>query len=362
MRRSEEERVVLVGSRVNRKPVEERLRQLNISIEQRDESLDIEELRSVHPGAVILVEPDPNDQTAKTCGSWSARLQGMGVPLFLVVSSDVDEGKVRELYRKGVTAVFEWPREREILPEFLCHMIQLDTPGSPADENVALAEAIRLRIESDEPGRSGYARQIRITTADGMASLKGIIDSLWKKQAIEEIVAGTPGVKAVQSWGLIVRPEPVPDGEIAAAVTTVLGHVDSVDSTTLALSVNSGVVTLTGTVQGHGEITRAVRLLAQIHGVREIIVKARVSAADKLKDIAIARSVTDSIRTFFPDSGIHVSVFSGAVVLSGTVPTVDRKNQIEILAAQGKGVIRTINKITVVPPLKGESASAASGS
>jgi osmotically-inducible protein OsmY len=243
----------------------------------------------------------------------------------------------------------EETRERQILPEFLGQMIQLEAMGSSGDENVALAEAVRLRIESDEPGQPGYAKQIRITTSGGVVSLKGIIDSLWKKHSIEEIAAGTPGVTAVQSWGLIVKPESVSDGEIADAIAAVLKHVDSVDPATLALSVNSGVVTLTGTVQGHSEITRAVRLLAQIRGVRDINVKTRVSPVSKVRDSTIARSVAGAIQTFFPDSEIHVSVFNGAAVLSGTVETVKTRNQIELITAQQKGVGRTINKITVVP-------------
>lgn len=352
MKSREEVRILLVGSRVDRKPVEQALRRLNVGIEQGEASQIIEELRALKPAGVILVEPQPNAGTARSCESWSSRLQRLGAPLFLVVSSDIDEGKVRQLYGKGVTAVFEWPREREILPEFLGQMMRLETSGSPGDENTALAEAIRLRIESDEPGLPGYARQIRITTSDGVASLKGIFDSLWKKQAIEEIAAGTPGVKAVQSWGLIVKPEPVADREIADAISTVLRNVGSVDSKTLALSVNAGVVTLTGTAQGHSEITRAVRLLAQVRGVRDIIVKARVSPVSKLKDGAIARGVTAAIQTFFHDLPVQVSVFNGTVVLSGTVGGVDRKNQIEVLAAQQKGVSRIINKITVVPAVE----------
>jgi len=349
MTTSRKERVLLVGSRVNRKPLEETLRRLEVGIEQREESINLEELQAENLAAVVLVQPAPNEQTVNTCGSWCSRLQSIGRPLFLVVSSDIDEGEVRQLYRRGVTAVFEWPREREIIPEFLGQMIQLERTVSSGDENVALAGAIRLRIESDEPGQPGYVKQIRITTSDGIASLKGIIDSLWKKQAIEEIVADTPGVKAVQSWGLIVKPVSVPDREIADAIAAVLHNVDSVDSSTLALSVTTGVVTLTGTVQGHSEITRAVRLLAQVRGVRDIIVKARVSPVNKLKDSVIAHSVAGAVQTFFPHTDIQVSLFNGAAVLSGTVETVRRKNQIEILAAQQKGVTRTINKITVVP-------------
>jgi hypothetical protein len=288
MKSREEARILLVGSRVDRKPVEQALRQLNVGIEKGEESQIAEELRTLKPEAVVWVEPQPNASTARNCESWSSRLRRLRAPLFLVVSSDIDEGKVRQLYSKGVTAVFEWPREREVLPEFLCQMMRLETPGSPGDENTALAEAIRLRIESDEPGQPGYARQIRITTSDGVASLKGIIDSLWEKQGIEEIVAGTPGVKSVRSWGLIVKP--------------------------------------------------------------------RVSPVSKLKDGAIARGVSAAIQIYFPGLPVEVSVFNGQVVLSGTVDAVNRKNQIEILAAQQRGVSRIINKIKVTPAVEGGPA------
>jgi osmotically-inducible protein OsmY len=343
------ERLLLVGSRLNRKSVEETLRRLKVDIDQREEIINIAEIRSEKLVAVILVELSPNKNTTKACSLWNTRLRAIGVPLFLVVSSDINESEVRQLYRTGVTAIFEWPGEKDILPEFLSQMIHMDSTASKQDESVALARAIRLRIEADEAGQPGYVKQIRITTSDGIASLKGIVDSLWKKQAIEEIVAETPGVKAVQSWGLIVNPPVVPDEEIANAISTILHHVDSVDSTTLALSVKAGIVTLTGTVQGPTEINRTVRLLAQVRGVRDIVVTARVSPTNKLRDSVIARSVLNTIKTFFSQLDIRVSVFNGAVVLSGTVETVSRRNQIEILAAQQKGVKRTINKITVVP-------------
>jgi osmotically-inducible protein OsmY len=352
------ERILLIGSRLNRKSVEEELRRLNVSIDQREDTVNVEDVRPEELAAVVLVQPFPDEHTTNACGSWSARLQPVGTPLFLIVSADIDEGEVRRLYKRGVTAVFEWPRERAILPECLSQMIRLNGTGSPGDENVALAEAIRLRIEADETGQPGYAKQIRITASDGIASLKGIVDSLWKKQAIEDIVAATPGVKAVQSWGLIVKPPSVPDVDIAKAISTIIDLVDSVDSTTLAFSVNAGVVTLTGTVQGRSETYRAVRLLAQVRGVRDVVVSTRLSPASKLRDSEIARSVLDAIQTLFPHLQIRVSVFNGAAVLSGSVQNARQRDQIEILAARQEGVRRTINKIAVAPPGAGKQGEA----
>jgi hypothetical protein len=80
----------------------------------------------------------------------------------------------------------------------------------------------------------------------------------------------------------------------------------------------------------------ALRLPARIRGVGNIIVKARVSPVSKLKDSAIAHAVSRTIQTFFFDLPVQASVFNGTLVLSGTLSTVERRNQIEIPAAQQK--------------------------
>jgi osmotically-inducible protein OsmY len=165
------------------------------------------------------------------------------------------------------------------------------------------------------------AAQIGVEVKDGVVTLAGHVGSFAEKWNAEKAVQRVYGVRAlaieidVELAGSSIRT----DGDIARSADNVLIWTTSVPRDTVKVKVESGWVTLSGTVEWEFQrqaATDAVRYLMGVKGVTDLLaIRSTVSASNVKSGIeaALRRRASD-------DAGkISVDVHGGDVTLSGTV-------------------------------------------
>jgi len=162
-----------------------------------------------------------------------------------------------------------------------------------------------------------------------------------------QIVADIPGVEDVIADGVEIAGQTRDDRSIARAIREVLKHAAKVEKSTLAISVRSGDVTVTGSVRDKREATRALELIRQVRGVRGVQNFLVISASGKKQDAALAKRVREVLQTRYPNLKVDLSVFGNVAVLSGRVPRAGVRDKIKELVYGQDGVERVVDKMSV---------------
>ena len=295
--------------------------------------------------ALILVPPIPAVSVLDFARR--SREASLGVPLFVVMQGPLPARSVRALYREGVEAVFEWPSDAQALRRTV---FRLSTPTvaswgrekSPAE--VALEETSRMHLSADAVP---FGARLRVEAHKRFLILKGSLDALWKLELVRQILSDIPGVEDVVAEGVQISGPSRSDRAIGRAIRTVLANAASVDASTLAVSVRSGEVALTGSVRDEHEASRALELVRNVRGVRCVDDYLVVSRREKKNDKALARRVREVLQTRYPKTPVHVSVFGPVAVLAGRVPRAATRDQMKKLVRGQRGVRRIVDKLVV---------------
>jgi osmotically-inducible protein OsmY len=92
------------------------------------------------------------------------------------------------------------------------------------------------------------SRKIEVNVNEGIAELKGSVDTLWKKYIAESEAGATIGVAGVINHLTVVPTKTVPDEDIAEDLMNALTRNSLVDETKLTVKVEDGIVHLKGEV------------------------------------------------------------------------------------------------------------------
>jgi osmotically-inducible protein OsmY len=296
------------------------------------------------PVAILVVAPLPGTRVARAVRIVLDRVEPSTVPAFAVVPDHTVPGQIRMIYSYGATAVIEWPRERRVLPFLLAELIGMLQVRPPAKgEGQALARSVRARLRLSPD----LSTSVKIEGRGDVIRLAGEVDALWKKHKLEDIVAGVPGVRSVRVDDVSVVGLRIRDREIARSIRRVIRDTSTIDESTLSTSVESGRVTLAGTVEDQREVRRVIALLSHVRGVRHIENLATLDPAQKRADSAIARRLQKLLSLTNPEQKVGVAVFGGVAVLSGRVRSLNVKRRLGDLVQQEEGLVRLINKIEV---------------
>ncbi len=193
------------------------------------------------------------------------------------------------------------------------------------------------------------ASHIGVTADDGVITLSGHVDSFVQKHAAEDAARRVKGVRAVAEE-IEVRlafDARRGDDDIAAAAVNRLAWDMSVPREAVKVRVESGWVTLTGTVEWHYQkvaAAQAVRSLMGVTGVSDqIVLRPRVSAGGISDNImhALHRS------WFFDPNTIKVSATGGDIRLTGTVSSWHDRQVAAQTAWAAPGATSVVNDLTV---------------
>jgi osmotically-inducible protein OsmY len=143
------------------------------------------------------------------------------------------------------------------------------------------------------------------------------------------------------------------DSEIERDVKDEVQWDPDLDASDIAVSVKSGVVSLTGYVRSYTdkyEAESAAKRVAGVVGVANDL-EVRMPSVDERPDPDIARDAVTAIKAQLPISweNIKVVVKNGWVTLEGSVEWQYQKNTAETAVRRIKGVKSVINSITLRP-------------
>jgi osmotically-inducible protein OsmY len=134
-----------------------------------------------------------------------------------------------------------------------------------------IREKVRRNIQRDE---RLFNSDINVAVKGNTVSLEGKVPSPHALRAAENDAYRVMGVRTVENYLLIDPPahykQPT-DLEIEESVRSTLTWNNQVDSTDIDISINNGLVTLSGTVQEYVSANAAHDALLYIPGVRGIV-------------------------------------------------------------------------------------------
>ena len=337
--------VIVLGRSSLARRVTRAIRELGVQCRRAPTPGDAIEAVNSLSKAIIVVPPIP--EVSVLDFARRSRADSLGLPLFVVMQGPLPTRSVRALYREGVGAVFEWPSDAQALRRTV---FRVSGPAvahwrpakSPAE--VALEETARTHLNADAVP---FGARLRIEAYKRFLILKGSLDALWKLELARQILSEIPGVEDVIAEGVEISGQSRTDRDIGRAIRAVLKNTDSVEASTLAVSVRSGVVTLAGTVRDQHEASRALDIVRNVRGVRRVDDYLVVSRHEKKNDKALARRVSNVLETRYPKTPVHVSVFGSVAVLAGRVPRAAIRDQMKQLVRGQRGIERIVDKLSV---------------
>jgi osmotically-inducible protein OsmY len=144
------------------------------------------------------------------------------------------------------------------------------------------------------------------------------------------------------------------DADIQQAVLREFKWDTRVDETDVGVEVDSGVVTLTGTVDGWGKRLAAQEAAHRVIGVLDVAndIQVKVPGTAGRTDTEIARAVRQALEwdIFVPESRIRSTVSGGQVTLEGEVEFWSQRDDAEKAVRNLLGVRHVANLITIKPP------------
>jgi osmotically-inducible protein OsmY len=225
-------------------------------------------------------------------------------------------------------------------------------PEDLDDADVSLAVETQLIIEDAVP-----AHNIDVSTDDGIVTLSGSVDSYYAKLEAEETAESVKGVLAVVN-DLNVKAIVRRDNEIRADVISALAVDPVTESYEIDVSVENGVVTLTGEEESFTEKSVAEQLVEGIQGVKGVENLISYKLVSDRADADIQRDIEYRLKTDASiDAGlIDVEVDDGKVTLEGSAGSAAEKSEAETEAWIVPGVDSVDNQVEVKWWLDGGAA------
>ena len=296
--------------------------------------------------ALLVVPPIPRFSVLTYARRGRARSED--VPLFVVMEGPVPSRTARTLYAEGVEAIFAWPRDAQALKRTVFRVCGADSADWGAKKKtaseVALEETVRANLRAHA---APFGAHLAVEACGRFVVLRGSLDGLWKLELARQVASDVVGVEDVVAEGVEITGPARGDRAIASAVRDLLRHASDTDASTLAVSVRSGELTITGSVRDKHEASRALELIQHVRGVRRVLDYLVISPKGKKEDKALARRVRHAVKTRHPDARVDVAVFGNIAVLSGRVSRASIRDQMKQLVYRQEGVERVVDKLSV---------------
>lgn len=134
------------------------------------------------------------------------------------------------------------------------------------DPNLAVRAENRLRWSSGVD-----VENLDVEVTAGHATVNGQVEMLWQKYRAEEIVTDITGIVNVTNKITVVPTESSVDETIAREIVDAFERSSSVDVDTVTVAVESGDVTLTGTVESYNALQSAEEIATSTAGVNIVV-------------------------------------------------------------------------------------------
>jgi osmotically-inducible protein OsmY len=118
----------------------------------------------------------------------------------------------------------------------------LDKEPLKADVSTKVVQALGTNPNID-------ASRVTVSESGGVVSLKGSVDSLWRKQLIEHVASDVIGVRRINSHLTIVPSGVVEDETIVSQIREAIGRNMMVEADAIEVHVAGGIASLSGKVK-----------------------------------------------------------------------------------------------------------------
>lgn len=237
--------------------------------------------------------------------------------------------------------------------------------------NTDTDQRIEDSIKSSTNFRSGLDH-IDVRSVDGVVVLTGTVADRSQKDLAEDTASRTPGVVRVDNRLNVAGSEPAQrsDDWIALKIKSTLLVKPNVSATKSKISVNNGIVTITGTAENQAQKELTTAYVKDIEGVRGVnngmIVgnydrpsnyndsNAERSVGNKIDDSAITTKIKGQLLSHRSTSAIRTKVTtrSGVVSISGEAGSDAERDLVTKIAKDVPGVVSVDNEMSVNPNLE----------
>jgi osmotically-inducible protein OsmY len=225
-------------------------------------------------------------------------------------------------------------------------------PEDLEDSDITLAVETELILEDAVP-----QHKIDVSTVNGIVTLSGLVDSYYAKLEAEDAAESVKGVLAVIN-NIDVEPIVRLDSQIRGNIVSALAVDPVTEAFEIDVSVDDGVVTLTGEVDSYTEKTVAEEVAESVKGVVDVKNLLTYDLVPNRSDADIKADIEYRLKTDASvDAGlITVDVDDGKVTLDGSVGSALEKSEAETEAWVVDGVKTVDNEIAVKWWLDGGTA------
>ena len=193
------------------------------------------------------------------------------------------------------------------------------------------------------------AAHIGVTVDDGVVTLTGHVSSYAEKIAAEEAVRRVKGVRAIAEEIEVRYPghKQTSDDEIAKRALNILQWDVFVPHENIRLTVQKGLVTLTGEVQWYFQKSGAENAIRKLSGVTGVVNDITVKPAAKVANVK--SKIEDALKRHaeVEAKGIRVTVLNDEVTLDGKVASWDERQAVISAAWSAPGVRLVEDNLTI---------------
>lgn len=202
--------------------------------------------------------------------------------------------------------------------------VRMEPNGGLDDKGITAAINIELLYDNEV-----VANEVDVETKQGIVSLTGSVDSILAKERAQSLAAAVKGVRSVVNRIKVVPTVACSDEELARRVQQALLRDPAADSFELQVHVESGCVTLEGTVESFAEKELSGTVAKSIAGVvglkNNIVVDYATARTDSEIEVEVVARLENDIRV--DDNLVEVRVTDGKVGLAGTVGSLQERIQ-----------------------------------
>ena len=224
-------------------------------------------------------------------------------------------------------------------------MILLD-PGPARPDTEVLHEVVD-RLERDSRFRDA---RVGVSVDADVVTLTGEVESVALKHRLEHAVHRVPGVVAVASELVAVRPEQHArdDHDLARAAAAALRDEPNLPYRELEVTVSGAVVTLEGAVDWPYQRVQAARAVAEVPGV--VRVENRIRLVERVHAWEVKQGIGAELQRQAARTArqLKVELEDNRVTLTGAVHSAKERDDVERAAWSVKGVLEVRNRLEVV--------------
>ena len=111
---------------------------------------------------------------------------------------------------------------------------------------------------------------VKVSVKDGIISLEGKVDSLWKREKIQKMASQIKGVNSIKNYILVKPSKEISDEKIEELISKSLENSVRIDSKNVNVKAENGIVIVSGVVSSLVEYEAIIEIINSTNGVLDI--------------------------------------------------------------------------------------------